>query len=53
MEMAGQEDRAAERKTEGAIQTRSRGGISQPVNFLQFCFLASETSWFLPVHAFP
>lgn len=49
----GQEERAAERKTEGAKQTRSRADISQPVNFLQFCFPASETSWFLPVHPLP
>jgi hypothetical protein len=49
----GQQEGAAERKTEGTKQTRSRADISQPVNFLQFCFPASETSWFLPVHPLP
>lgn len=49
----GQEEGAAQRKTEGAKQTRSQADISQPVNFLQFCFPSSERSCFLPVHSHP
>lgn len=52
MEVAGAGGTSCTEKAVGAIQTRSGADISQPANFSQFCFLASETSWFLPVHPF-
>lgn len=53
MEVAGAGGKSCTEKAVGATQTRSGADISQPANFSRFCFLASETSWFLPVHPFP
>ena len=39
-------------KDRGCKTNTNPADISQPVNFLQFCFPASATSWFLPVHPF-